>query len=124
MSFSQVEENKRAICLPKLAASSAECVTLPECIHLYVFTTVAYDNIDFIEETLTGEVTSHQVNEIIIQPLVYGHIQKSLYSSMQKKQKQRRILTAEIGLPVHNTGQKIEPGFVRTVVIQNCDAVQ
>ena len=52
MSYSQVEENETAICLQKLAASSAESVALPESIQPHVFTTPAYDNINFIEETL------------------------------------------------------------------------
>ena len=72
VSYFQIEENSRAICLQKFAAASAESVTLPESIQPYVFTTLVYDNIDFIRETLTGEVTIHQVNEINMHPLVYG----------------------------------------------------
>ena len=42
----------------KLAAGGNH-VILPDDIHPYVFTTLAWDNIDRLEETLTGAGTSH-----------------------------------------------------------------
>ena len=41
-----------------------------------------------------------------------------------EKQKQRSTPPAEVGLPVYKTGQKSEPGVVRTVDIETSDAVQ
>lgn len=53
VSYTVIEENETALCLRKLAAAN-EDVVLPEHIHSYVFTTLAWDNIDRVEETLTG----------------------------------------------------------------------
>ena len=59
VSYSQLEENETALCLQKLAASVNQKVALPACIKPYVFTNLAWDNIDRLEETLTGKGTSH-----------------------------------------------------------------
>ena len=112
MSYSQVEKNETAICLQKLAASSAKSVPLPESIQPCFHYSAVYDNINFIEETLTGGVTSHRVN-IITQPLAYGPHRKKPKLPSAEKQKQRSIPPAEFGLPVYKTGQKSEPGVVR-----------
>jgi len=45
-------------------------VILPSSSHPCIPTTLAYDNIDRLEETLSGGGTSHRVNGIIIQPQV------------------------------------------------------
>ena len=76
VSYWQVEENETALCLKKLATTAEGHVVLPENIFPYLFTTMAWDNIDILEETLTGGGTSHRGNGIIIQPTIYGPQQK------------------------------------------------
>ena len=45
---------------------------IPKAILANLFTNLAWDNVDCLEETLTGEGTTHHVNGIIVQPQVYG----------------------------------------------------
>lgn len=57
------------ICLQKLAASKDGSVVIPENIHPYVFTTLAYDNTDLMElpslarvrRRVDGRATTHTV---------------------------------------------------------------
>ena len=59
VSYSQLEENDTALCLQKLATSLNRSVVLPASIQPCIFTNLAWDNIDRLEETLTGKGTSH-----------------------------------------------------------------
>ena len=68
ISYSQWEELDTALCLQKLAASDKDDIPLPDSILPCIPTTLAFDNIDRLEETLTGAGTSHRVNGIIVQP--------------------------------------------------------
>ena len=72
VSYSQLEENETALCLQKLATESQLKVTLPTSIKPHIFTNLAWDNIDRLEETLTGKGTSHRVNGIAVQAKVHG----------------------------------------------------
>lgn len=58
ISYSQMEENDTALCLQKLAQGLNERVVLPSSIKPNVFTNLAWDNIDRLEETLSGHGTS------------------------------------------------------------------
>ena len=55
VSYSQLEENETALCLQELA-SEPQKVALPTSIRPHVFTNLEWDNIDRLEETLTGKV--------------------------------------------------------------------
>ena len=61
-----MEEIETALCIQKLSISG-DGPSLPSNIHPGVFTTLAWDNIDHIEETLSGEGTSNRVNGIAVQ---------------------------------------------------------
>lgn len=61
-----------ALCLQKLDVGLNQRVVLPASIKPHVFTNLAWDNIDRLEETLTGKGTSHGVNGIAVQAKVYG----------------------------------------------------
>ena len=77
VSYSQLEENDTALCLQKLAAGLNQQVAIPSSIKPHVFTNLAWDNIDRLEETLTGKGTSHRVNGIAVQAKIYGpHLPK------------------------------------------------
>ena len=59
-------------CLQKMALTPDNEVPLPENIQAYVNTTLAWDNIDRLEEILSGVGTSHRVNGIAIQARHFG----------------------------------------------------
>ena len=61
-----------ALCLKKMANMPGVGIPLPKSVEPEVHTTLAFDNIDCVEETLSGSGTSHRVNGIIIQPKVPG----------------------------------------------------
>ncbi len=61
VSYSQEEETDTTLCLKKQAASE-DAITLPQNIKPGLFTTLAWDNIDGLEKTMSGEGTSHRVN--------------------------------------------------------------
>ena len=54
VSYFQLEENDTALCLQKLAPNLNQATILPGTIHPNVFTNLAWDNIDRLEETLIG----------------------------------------------------------------------
>lgn len=58
VSYSQVEEIDTALCVQKLSVSEGQAA-LPRDIHPGIFTTLAWDNIDRLEETTSGDGTSH-----------------------------------------------------------------
>ena len=72
MSYSQIEEINTALCLQKLASTPENSIPLPGNIKPYISTTLAWDNVDRLEETLSGEGTSHRVNGIAIQARHFG----------------------------------------------------
>ena len=66
VSYSQLENNDTALCLQKMAANLNQKLVLPGTIQPNVFPNLAWDNIDRLEETLTGERTTHHVNGIAV----------------------------------------------------------
>ena len=72
VSYSQLEELNTAMCLQKLAATPENIVPLPENMKPYISTSLAWDNIDCLEETLSGEGTSYRVNVIAVQQQKFG----------------------------------------------------
>ena len=66
ISYSQLEEIDTALCLQKLANGDESGVAIPSNMIPGIPTNLAYDNIDRIEETLSGAGTSHRVNGIIV----------------------------------------------------------
>ena len=52
VSYSQLEENNTALCLQKMAASLNQEVVLPASLKPNVFTNLAWDNIDRLEESM------------------------------------------------------------------------
>ena len=104
ISYSQVEEIDTALCLQKLALSGCE-VALPRNIQPSVFTTLAWDNIDRLEETISGEGISHR---IAIQAKVIGPQPLKIAPSISKTKK-RSIDTAALMLPTYNPGQRVRP---------------
>ena len=115
VSYSQLEEIDTTLCLQKLSLSEGDG-PLPENIHPGVFTTLVWDNIGRLEETISGEGTSHRVNGIVLQTkLVDPHPSKVLPSV--DKTKKRSISTPPLMLSMYNVGQREGPPQATSVEV-------
>ena len=70
ISYSRLEEIDTALCLQKQAKEAAIGIVLPSTSHPWVPAVLAFDNVERLEETLSGGGTSHIVSGISIQPQV------------------------------------------------------
>ena len=90
VSYSKLEEIDTSLCLQKLALS-LDNIALPR----YHFSTLAWDNIDWLEEIISGKGTSYRVNGIAVQAKLVGTQQVKVIPSIAKS-KQRIINTAKM----------------------------
>ena len=109
IAYTQLEEIDTSLCLQKLAMAAENCIPLPGNIHPYTSTTLAFDNIDRIEGTLSGGGTSHCVNGIAAQPAVCGGPHPEKVLPKVDKSKQRLCAVLEEPLPIYNIGQRTGP---------------
>ena len=113
ISYSQMEELDTALALKKLETQDEDIVALPDDIHPNIMATLAWDNIDRLEDTLSGGGTSHRVNGIVVQPKSYGpHLapRDELHTSAQESGRKQRTLTLiQPLLPVYNSGERVGP---------------
>ena len=108
ISYSKLEEIDTALCLKKLASVDESSIPLPETIQPNIPTTLAWDNIDRLEETLSGGGTSHRVNGIVVQPRSYGpYAQKNVTSEPTSKTKQRSVNVTPTQLPTYFAGGRV-----------------
>lgn len=93
----------------KLATSLNQRVSLPAQIKLYVFTNFSWDNIDRLEETLTGKCTSHHrlCN-------VYGPYLPPTELPRIEKKKQRSVRIEHEELEVYEVGAYVGPQCLLT----------
>ena len=91
ISYSQIEEMNTALCLKKLAQTPDNDVPLPESICPHISTTLAWDNINRLEETLSGAGTSHSVNGIAVQARHFGPYPQPQANTQIKRTKKRSI---------------------------------
>ena len=84
------------------------CTPLPGNIHPRTSTTLAFDNINRIEGTLSGGGTSHRVNGIAVQPAVCGPHPEKVLPKVDKS-KQRSCAVLEEPLPIYNICQRTGP---------------
>ena len=70
LSYSQIEEIDTSIALKTISLGQERGLGLPIGVYPSKFTHLAWDNIDRLEETLSGGGTTQRVNGIIIQPTV------------------------------------------------------
>ena len=103
ISYTQLEEIDTALCLYKLEAQTENSVAIPKRIQPYLPTTLAWDNIDRLEETLSGKGMSHRVNGIAVQASVVGpHL---LQEKIQVAEiNQRTVATNELPISAYNVG--------------------
>ena len=108
ISYTQLEENETALCLQKLMATESHKVALTAAIKPFIFTTLAWDSIDRIEETLTGSGTSHRVNGIGVQKMTdESNVANELPAI--ERQKQRSVPSSFQELKVYIAGKRVGP---------------
>ena len=115
VSYSQLEENDTALCLQKLATSLNRSVVLPASIQPGIFTNLAWDNIDRLEETLTGKGTFHRVNGIAVQARICGPFLPRVELPRVERKKQRSVSIEHQEREVYVTGTHIGPQPIPTV---------
>ena len=110
--YSQLEEINTALCLQKFAATPGNKVSRPENIYSFIGTTLAWDNIDHLKETLSSEGTSHRVNGITMQAVHFGPQFPPASVPAMVKLKKRSIHTVDdANLPIYNAGDCCGPLF-------------
>lgn len=114
VSYTQLEENDTTLCLQKMASNLNATTILPQSIKCNVFTNLAWDNIDRLEETITGGGTMHRVNGIVVQPKVYGPHLPNAPRPLVEKRKQRSITLESPPLSTYISGDKVGPQLFTT----------
>ena len=106
----------------KLAATSCNEVPLPHNIRPFISTTLAWDNIDRLEETLSGEGTSHPINGIAVQANHFGPQPPSASEPIIVKSKRRSMESVDDEtVPIYNAGERCGPhtrGYVEVKLNQ------
>ena len=118
---SQPEEINTALCLQKMTLSH---IPLLNRIQRHVGITLAWDNIDHLEEKLSGEGTSHRVNGVEVRARHFGP-QLPLEPSTQVKNKARSVeaLDAE-NLPIYNVEDGCCPRSRRFVEVTRQEVLE
>ena len=110
IAYPQLEEINTVLCLQKLASTLHNEVPLPDNICPFISTTLAWDNIDRLEETLSGEGTSRRVNGIAVQANHFGPHPPLASAPIIVKSKRRGIESVDDEtLPVYNAGERCGP---------------
>ncbi|KAG0724427.1 hypothetical protein GWK47_040575 [Chionoecetes opilio] len=76
----------------------------------------AWDNIDRLEETLSGAGTSHRVNGFAVQFQVAGSVPEKVLPEITKSKIRSITLTASI-LPIYNVGRRAGPPRIETAYV-------
>ena len=112
ISYSQLEELDTALCLQKIASSDKDDIPLLENFLPCIPTTLAFDNIDRLEKTLSGAGTSYRVNGIIVQPEV-PTVQQEKGRNPVEKVRLRCITPTAPLIPQYIAGKKGRPPIAK-----------
>ena len=120
LSCSQIEEVDTVLCLPKLERSVDD---VPGDICPFVFTNLAWDNIDRLEEPVSREGSSHRVNDVAVQTKIVGPMQEQVKHAVIKS-KMRSIGPVALEPPTYNVGQRVGPPNVRSLNADTTKEIQ
>ena len=109
IAYSQLEELNTSLCLQKLCMPEQTGFPLPDNILVCTDTILAFDNIDRLENTLSGGRTSHRINGIAVQHAVYGPHPEPITAPRVEKSKQRSLAHPDTPLPIYNVTQRTGP---------------
>ena len=106
-----------------MASTPEKLIPLPGDIKPFISTTLAWDNVDRLEETLSGEGTSHRVNGIAIQA---GHFSPDLprvdvTPILSKSKKQSIAVVLDKELPIYKVRQRCGPPSIAFVEVASSD---
>ena len=105
-----LQEIDTALCLHKMAMFPDSAVAIPSNIVPYTNVTFGWDNIDRLEETLSGVGTSHRVNGLIVQRKIYGpFLPPCTPVPVIPKLGQKSISFDDQPLPLYNAGNRVGP---------------
>ena len=125
VAYSQLEEINTALCLQKMSATPGNEVPLPENIRPFVGTTLAWDNIDRLEETLSGGGTSHRVNGIAVQAVHFGpQLPPATVPAMVKSKKRSIDTVDDANLPIYKAGNRRAPPSRRYVEVTSTQILE
>ena len=111
VSYSKICEIETASASQKISKST---VIIPENIQMFIPTTLVFDNIDQLEETLSGSGTTHRVNGIAVQRFFIGLLLPKFKDI--PKTKQRSIDVPIIEIPI-NVGKKPDAPFFQEEIL-------
>lgn len=81
-------------------------------------TILAFDNINRLENTLSGGGTSHRINGIAVQHAVYGPHPEPITVPIVEKSKERSLAPPETPLPIYNLTQRTGPPPRKVIEIE------
>lgn len=122
IAYSQIEEMNTALCLQKMALTPDNEIPLPENIQPYISTTLAWDNIDRLEETLSGAGTSHRVNGIAVQARHFGPNlppEPAIELTRTRKRSIDPLVQSEV--PPYNAGDRCGPRARKFVEVTSAE---
>ena len=109
VSDTKLSDVDTAYAIQKIASSSG---LLSDDIQAYQPASLVNDNIDRLEETLSGSGTTHTVNGIVVQkPFIGPKVQRK--PIMVPKTRQRSVYVQPLELPDYNVGSRPEPPVLR-----------
>ena len=115
ISYSQLSEIETALCLSKINENNSNIPSsIIPCIPIHL----AYDNIDRLEETLSGAGTSHRVNGILIQPDAPTVPLEKVTKSVSKSKKRTIPSKSQPLLQQYISGKRIGPTIISHVNIE------
>lgn len=113
------KKNDTALCLQK-QATSEDAIPLPQNIKPGLFTTLAWDNIERLEETISGEGTSH-MNGIAVQTKPTAETRAL---PCIPKTKKGSIEAVEMVLPIYNARECANSSVIQTIDTNHASFLQ
>lgn len=119
IAYPQLEELSSSLCLQKLCMAEQTGFPLQGYILKHTDTILAFDNIDSLENTLSGGGTSHRINGIAVQHAVYGPHPEPITVPRVEKSKQRSLAPPDTPLLIYNVTQRTGPPPRKVIEIEN-----
>ena len=110
LSYSQIEQLETSIANKQLSQQE-DGVFLPSVIQPGVFATFCWDNIDLLEETLSGANTTHCTNGIVVQCKLdtYQNIHLEAEKTPTSKKRSLKSSVSYTLVPCHSGNQALPP---------------
>ena len=127
ISVPQLQEVETALAERHIAKIQSVGVNLPSVIRPLSFAMFCWDNIDILEETLSGAGTTHCTNGIVVQRQVHGPLRESqlqCYDIVHMRTRQRSVNALPADVQPFNAGQRCEPQAYQAVDMSSFDVTR